>query len=728
MPGCIQVNIVAHEILPPGVPITVISQEPFDERSAQAAITLAGERTTVDLSAGGDVATVGGTEGLAPGPHVLVIDQPLSRAGERLADRIEIPFLVSDTVAQIPREVRVESMVRIDPHESGTGRIPLHGRPEGRFIEVLKATHRETGEPVELAFDQDGSPVEAAEIFATNARNRGERYGKLQPEVHDRIESAPDDLISVAIWVRDGQPAELPEKSDRGPTMEPAEVEVDQIARGRRATGRLADVIREEFGAERAEPDPLAPVVFATIPAQRLRTLAERDEVSVILLHATDEILDLGNSIAIANSDDVHSLGFEGSGINVAVWETGPDQTNLLPITATFDPAFNGGSTHARHTHGIVANTEQDKPHGHAPACNLHSANRSSIDALRWAATDRRCTVISQSFHRSTEPGSGVLQSDDFYKDWLALHWPYPTIVQAAGNYWLGDPDGISPPQDEFVNHKTFNCLVVGNHDDTAASMSGDSVFRNPTSPHNDRELPDISANGTSVTTVGLTMSGTSMAAPAAAGCVALIQEVNATLQSWPEGCRAIMMAGATRNPSGDTWWVDVSQGDDAFDGAGGVNALESVRIAQLRRFRDDTGTSRGWDVGTLRSADIGSGQETTFSYTLTAPWVLPGARAKVALAWDSAVAEPPAGQQPTTSTLTVDLDLKIYDSQGTLVGYSGSYDNSYEIAEFAVTPGASYTVKIRRWSGTADVWYGIAWRVSGGLVLSPFPLRPARP
>jgi hypothetical protein len=49
-------------------------------------------------------------------------------------------------------------------------------------------------------------------------------------------------------------------------------------------------------------------------------------------------------------------------------------------------------------------------------------------------------------------------------------------------------------------------------------------------------------------------------------------------------------------------------------------------------------------------------------------------------------------------------------------VGYSGSWDNSYEIAEFTGWPGETYTIKIRRWSGTDDVWYGIAWTVTGGL------------
>jgi hypothetical protein len=63
-----------------------------------------------------------------------------------------------------------------------------------------------------------------------------------------------------------------------------------------------------------------------------------------------------------------------------------------------------------------------------------------------------------------------------------------------------------------------------------------------------------------------------------------------------------------------------------------------------------------------------------------------------------------------------VDLDLQVFDSQGIQVGYSGSWDNSYEIAEFEGRPGEIYTIKIRRWSGTDSVWYGIAWTVTGGL------------
>jgi hypothetical protein len=73
----------------------------------------------------------------------------------------------------------------------------------------------------------------------------------------------------------------------------------------------------------------------------------------------------------------------------------------------------------------------------------------------------------------------------------------------------------------------------------------------------------------------------------------------------------------------------------------------------------------------------------------------------------------------PLTSKLTVDLDLKVFDSAGNQVGYSGSYDNSYEIAEFVGNPGQEYTIRIRRWSGTDRVFYGIAWTVTGGIDLS---------
>ena len=94
--------------------------------------------------------------------------------------------------------------------------------------------------------------------------------------------------------------------------------------------------------------------------------------------------------------------------------------------------------------------------------------------------------------------------------------------------------------------------------------------------------------------------------------------------------------------------------------------------------------------------------------------------KVKVALAWTSKVTTLSflGITIPLSSVLTVDLDLKIFDARGNQLGYSGSWDNSYEIAEFTGTPGATYAIRIRRWSGTDRVWFGLAWTVTGGLQL----------
>ena len=83
-----------------------------------------------------------------------------------------------------------------------------------------------------------------------------------------------------------------------------------------------------------------------------------------------------------------------------------------------------------------------------------------------------------------------------------------------------------------------------------------------------------------------------------------------------------------------------------------------------------------------------------------------------LALAWDSKIAS--IFGIPLGSTLAVDLDLHVRNAAGATVASSASWDNSYEIAEFDASPGQTYEIRIRRWSGTDDVWYGIAWNVTG--------------
>lgn len=719
------VNLVPHEIVFPGFEIQVASDDALDDESASGSLFVKGQRGQLRLTREGRTATWSPLKDLPPGPHVLVAGEVVTRQGERAAGPGEVPFFVTDSVAKIPSNLRVESIVRLRLGKTSVERLAADRRPSGAYIEIMKATDRRTGAPVELAFDQEGHAVAARDMLDKLTAERIRETGKLHPTLAERAKKlrGAEEKLDVAVWLK---APERSQKSLRGlkqiPTRLPEQV-VKERAEAAEITRGMAQRFETQLNVRQWRADTLAPVLYLTVTRAQLERIAEMAEVAGVFLHEKDGIEDLDDSIAIANSDDVHTLGFKGSGVKVAVWESGPDDTSNLTIAAFYDPGQSSTSDHARHTHGIVKNKEKNKPKGHAPSCTLYSANDKDLDALSWAVKEKGCTVISQSFHRSSEPGSGALSYDDIYKDWLALHWPYPIILQAAGNYWNGDPDNINPPSSEYVNHKGYNSLAVGNHNDSAGSMSGSSVFRNPTTTHSDRELPEICANGTSVTTVGLTKSGTSMAAPAAAGAAALVQNANSSVKTWPEGCRAILLAGAKRNVVGNTWWSDVVADNDASDGSGSVDALESVRIAQSKRSKNAAATQRGWNAGLLTSSDFDSSGLSTFSYKVKLSNFIFGPRhVKVALAWTSKIGTldlPFIEEIPLSSTLTVDLDLKIFDSNGSQVGYSGSWDNSYEVAEFDGAPGQTYTIRIRRWSGTDSVYYGLAWTVTGGLILA---------
>ncbi|MDN5860091.1 MAG: S8 family serine peptidase [Pseudonocardia sp.] len=722
-----QLSFVPGEIVRAGTPLTITAPRAMDPQSAQSAMRIRPARgqalrTTVHLDRQGRTAELQ-TGDLAPGAYVLQIDALHDPAGAPIGGHAEVEFTVGALVGEVPDDHRVEHAVHLAVGEVQVERLRPGARPAEGYLEIVKAVHRESGEAVELAFDGDGKRVDAAEILDAVARRRIERFGAVDESLWRRLDGIGDtDPVDVVVWPR-FDPPELHDKPTDAPSTEPPAAEREQAALLRRATRELMRGLAGRGAAPAGVgPDDAEPPVRVTLPAAAVRELAHAEGVGAVFADDRDGILDLADSIAVARSDRAHSLGFTGRDIRVAVFENGPRTTTNLALAGRFDPtpsASNAEDEHARLTHAIVANTQPNRPHGHAPDCRLFSANSTDNDALRWAVR-QGCTVISQSFHRGSEPGGAGLQADDILKDHLALRWPYPTICQAAGNYFTGDDDGIDPPRDEFVNHKGYNTLAIGNHNDDATAMSGSSVFRNPSSPHGDRELPELAANGTAVSANGQNKSGTSFAAPAAAGVAALLQDVDPVLRSWPEGCRAILLASAGRNVSGSTWWRDVVSGTDAADGAGAVDAESGVLIAQRRSGRDARPSVRGWDVGTLRSADFGRDRLATFRYRVAVPVNLFVPRVKVALAWNSRIGS--IFGLPFSSTLTVDLDLLVRDAQGNQVAASASWDNSYEIVEFAATRGATYDIVIRRWSGTDSTWFGVAWAASGFRLTFPLP------
>ena len=606
---------------------------------------------------------------------------------------------------------------------------------QGELFSFLKLNDGKRTE--ELVIDENGSQRDPEEVLKLS-RERFEKYGSIHPHLFNAMQGGDSVIFDVLMWIRIDtepiarivRPVDVPQGAEEkyeAALGEQYQRAVKQVAEQRRS-------VLAKLGVDKWVEDGMegTPFVRVQLNPDEIEELSRNELVKMLMLREDKGLDDLDDAMAIANADDVHAAGITGNGVKVAVFEGAPDDTTNLDIEDSYSASIGAApastSTHAQHVTAIIKNLNAVS--GFAPDSLTYSADDYDLDAFDWAVDDIRVSVINQSFHRASEINDG-LSSDDLYKDYKVLHYPWPTVVHAAGNWCSAGSscyEGGSDVTDEYVNHKGFNTISIGNHNDDASEMSASSVFVNPSSSHGDRELPELAANGTGVDADGLTKSGTSMASPAVAGSVALLQDTVSTLRYWPEGNRALLFAGSTINieehggslsGGGDaadapnTWWADVSAGNDGFDGAGALNIQRSVQIAENRW--DGTPGNRGWDIGRMEGDEFDGGyyEETwTIQPENTSPlFMTPHVR--VALAWNSNATVDGSGASAVyASELAMDLDIRVFDSSGAQVAYSLSWDNSYEIVDFTAKEGETYTIKVHRWSGDADdwTWFGIAW------------------
>ncbi|MEW8492463.1 MAG: S8 family serine peptidase [Candidatus Thiodiazotropha taylori] len=614
-------------------------------------------------------------------------------------------------------------------------------RSEGRLpvtrkrLQVIKAVQNSNDKVKQYAADQRGRRVNYRNLISNERKAYIRKYKKLHPYLYDRVKRlGRSETISIAVWAYveerfvdkyqyyagRREPLLVASREMQQGDVEsatPPSALVAYRSQISEVVNHLAATMRERIGAKVNLRMQLAPVIIAHATKSQINGLARLEDVAGIYYYDREAILNLTNALSVSGANTViSSVGYKGTNIRVGVWEGGPDNLSQLTIQEHFDSTRSVKSNHARLVTAVIKNKQSSGPKGFAPEAKIYAANKYTVDALQWAVKDKQCTVINQSFHRRNEARKGEISFDDRLKDYLATHYPYPTIVHAAGNYWAGDSDGVTPPSNEYVNHKGYNTLSIGNHNDSASAMSGSSVFRNPPSTHGDRELPELCANGTGVSAVGLSMSGTSFASPAVAGSVALLQNANNTLIRWPEANRAILMAAARKNVKDSSWWRDVSNKNDAADGAGALNTREAIRIARNQQTRNNTATSRGWAIGTLYNNDFDSDRISKYFFRVNVPISSSRRKVKVTLAWDSKASDTPFTlfgkiHHIYTSMLMVDLDIHVYNGS-TRVAHSSSFDNSYEIAEFTGTPGKTYTIKIYRHRGNQPTYFGLAWTV----------------
>jgi subtilisin family serine protease len=330
----------------------------------------------------------------------------------------------------------------------------------------------------------------------------------------------------------------------------------------------------------------------------QLLKLTSRKDVGTVNHTKQQIILCLDVSRPLIQADQVESSGFDGSGVDVAVIDTGVDFTHFaLTAVAGVQLDFTGeglGDLHGHGSHcaGIVA-SQNDKFRGVAPGCTVHdykildmngSGNATNcIAAIQQAVTDGR-DVLSNSYGFTHANGAWVCPDGTCVVCQAANAAVAAGVVfvVAAGN----DDNDTCSTYDTHINcpgHATDAITVAASNDsDNMARDSYGRLFSSIGPAADGRAKPDITAPGEDIISVRATtgndmagiatiidkdwaqVSGTSQATPHVAGVCALMLEKNARLT--PANIKSTLAVTA----------VNIGVSADEM-GAGRVDALAAV-------------------------------------------------------------------------------------------------------------------------------------------------------
>ncbi len=306
------------------------------------------------------------------------------------------------------------------------------------------------------SFMDDVEVVEQAEQKAHRAR-----YGKLEPDLFERLETMkPDDEVPVAIWVA-GEPKRSEEElyaalAARYPEAQAAlersgnpmdvgdyelgnEIEAEYVRMlGADTQERIQPLVRHLEGQGYAVTTLSAlPAIAVTLPKASILELVKRADVGVVYLNEDKVQRLLDSAVPSDRVPAVWQRGFEGNGVNIGILEpdrvdfTGPAGHNYLHQGAVRPCA--GGVDRHKTMVASVAGSFHSTYTGVAPEATIVDActdlgGTDTVAGLAWAVNQADPINFSGTFNNDP---------DLHWTDRAFDHWARAgndTVVAGAGN------------------------------------------------------------------------------------------------------------------------------------------------------------------------------------------------------------------------------------------------------------------------------------------------------
>ncbi len=391
-----------------------------------------------------------------------------------------------------------------------------------------------------LPFGSDGSSRGGNEKSALLLRQIA-AVDNLPPAVDVKIEPAVKDAIKEALYLAAAakSPKEAAEKRKVDVLVKASSEDAEKEIK--KAGGEVLNAVDSV--------DKTAKYFAVEVDADKVAAIAAGNDVSGIsqrgVVYPT-----LDSSVPVIKADSFWNAGYKGSGVKVAVLDTGIDKNHpMLKGKVAAERDFTSSGTvaddcgHGTHVAGIVAGSKANggSYDGVAPDVQLLNAKVLNLDsngkcggyvdyiiaAIGWAldpdgnsATDDGARVISMSLGGKGET------STELENNLKAAVAKGAVVVVSSGNCGSGCPDVLSCGSFRGVTWpgNSPSVITVGAVDDSknvACFSSGENV-------QNIGIKPDFAAPGVDVTSSvpgsGYeSKKGTSMAAPHVSGAVALM-------------------------------------------------------------------------------------------------------------------------------------------------------------------------------------------------------------